>query len=458
MAGNKLTNIQVYRKKWNINIGVIIFGAVFIYLVVTVLLYLTGNHVTAYEVREGSILKDNAYTGFIVRDETIVQAESDGYINYFALEGSKVGAKTRVYTLSDKKLELTSNTDEESLELTSEEQNSISMKTQSFSENFREEQFSDVYTLKNNITNVLESKSNQSRQAQLDAMVAAGNNDLQIYTAVSDGIILYSTDGYENITTDQVTEDDISKANYESKNLTDNTKIKAGDPVYKLIRSNDWSVVILLNDETAKELADVNRVKVSFSKDNETSYAGFSIQTKKDTSYGILTFDSSMIRYAEERYLDLELILEDESGLKIPKSSVVTKKFYTVPKDYLTSGGNSSGTGVLVDIGKDQSQFQSVEVYYSDEESNLIYLDYDAFDSNTVLKKPDSSETYELTKTKKLKGVYNINKGYAIFRQVQILCESDEYYIVASGQDYGLTNYDHIALYGDSVRTDDVVF
>ena len=458
MAGNKLTNIQVYRKKWNINIGVIIFGAVFIYLVVTVLLYLTGNHVTAYEVREGSILKDNAYTGFIVRDETIVQAESDGYINYFALEGSKVGAKTRVYTLSDKKLELTSNTDEESLELTSEEQNSILMKTQSFSENFREEQFSDVYTLKNNITNVLESKSNQSRQAQLDAMVAAGNNDLQIYTAVSDGIILYSTDGYENITTDQVTEDDISKANYESKNLTDNTKIKAGDPVYKLIRSNDWSVVILLNDETAKELADVNRVKVSFSNDNETTYAGFSIQTKKDTSYGILTFDSSMIRYAEERYLDLELILEDESGLKIPKSSVVTKKFYTVPKDYLTSGGNSSGTGVLVDIGKDQSQFQSVEVYYSDEESNLVYLDYDAFDSNTVLKKPDSSETYELTKTKKLKGVYNINKGYAIFRQVQILCESDEYYIVASGQDYGLTNYDHIALYGDSVRTDDVVF
>lgn len=458
MAGNKLTNIQVYRKKWNINIGVIIFGAVFIYLVVTVLLYLTGNHVTAYEVREGSILKDNAYTGFIVRDETIVQAESDGYINYFALEGSKVGAKTRVYTLSDKKLELTSNTDEESLELTSEEQNSILMKTQSFSENFREEQFSDVYTLKNNITNVLESKSNQSRQAQLDAMVAAGNNDLQIYTAVSDGIILYSTDGYENITTDQVTEDDISKANYESKNLTDNTKIKAGDPVYKLIRSNDWSVVILLNDETAKELADVNRVKVSFSKDNETTYAGFSIQTKKDTSYGILTFDSSMIRYAEERYLDLELILEDESGLKIPKSSVVTKKFYTVPKDYLTSGGNSSGTGVLVDIGKDQSQFQSVEVYYSDEESNLVYLDYDAFDSNTVLKKPDSSETYELTKTKKLKGVYNINKGYAIFRQVQILCESDEYYIVASGQDYGLTNYDHIALYEDSVRTDDVVF
>ena len=39
MSDNKLTNIQVYRKKWNINIGVIIFGVIFIYLVITVDVY-----------------------------------------------------------------------------------------------------------------------------------------------------------------------------------------------------------------------------------------------------------------------------------------------------------------------------------------------------------------------------------------------------------------------------------
>ena len=42
--------IQVYRKKWHLNIGVVIFGIIFLYLVVTVLLYLTENHVTAYEI------------------------------------------------------------------------------------------------------------------------------------------------------------------------------------------------------------------------------------------------------------------------------------------------------------------------------------------------------------------------------------------------------------------------
>ena len=63
----------------------------------------------------------------------------------------------------------------------------------------------------------------------------------------------------------------------------------------------------------------------------------------------------------------------------------------------------------------------------------------------------------QLNKTRKLKGVYNINRGYAVFRQVQILCESDEYYIVQSGDDYGLSNNDHIALTGKDVHEGDVI-
>ena len=98
MAAKKTTNITVYRKKNHVNIGIIVFGAIFVYLIVLVLLYLTDRHVSAYEVREGSILKDTAYTGLVVRSETIVNAEESGYVNYFATEGSKVGAKTNVYT------------------------------------------------------------------------------------------------------------------------------------------------------------------------------------------------------------------------------------------------------------------------------------------------------------------------------------------------------------------------
>lgn len=457
MADNNLTNIQAYQKKWHFNIGLVIFGVIFVYLTVTILMYLTENHVSAYEVREGSILRDNAYTGFILRDETVVQAESEGYVSYFANEGSKVGAKTRVYTLSDRELEFEDSSGEEAEKLSPEEQSAVLARIQSFSEGFREEQFQDVYTLRNHVMSILKSRSNKNRQAQLDMMVQQGGEGLQIYPAASDGIIVYSTDGYESATIDDVTEKLFTKNDYEKKSLKNNEKVKAGDPVYKLIRDDHWSVVIQLDDAAAEELREKDSVKIRFSKDQEITNANISIYSS-DHDYGVLTFDSSMIRYAEDRYLDLELILEDESGLKIPKSSVTTKTFFTIPENYLTQGGDSKETGVLVKTEDEDPKFRKVNIYDRDEKSGIVYLNTDAFSEETILVKPDSSDTCVMNQTKSMKGVYNINKGYAVFKQVRILCESDDYYIVESGSDYGLFNYDHIALDGESVRENDVVF
>ena len=100
-----------------------------------------------------------------------------------------------------------------------------------------------------------------------------------------------------------------------------------------------------------------------------------------------------MVRYAKDRYLDIELILEDESGLKIPKSSVTKKDFYLVPENYLTQGGNSKETGVLINNDSDDAQFKKVDIYYRDTETGMVYLDPNAFDKNTTLIKPDSTET-----------------------------------------------------------------
>ena len=147
MSKNEKSNIHKFRKKRHINIGIIIFGIIFIYLIATVLMYLTNDHISVYEVREGSILKDTAYTGFAVRDEVVVNSKASGYVNYFVTEGSKVGAKTQVYTISSEQLTFKSNETDTEQELTADEQKSIILKTQSFSENFTDEQFSDVYTL-----------------------------------------------------------------------------------------------------------------------------------------------------------------------------------------------------------------------------------------------------------------------------------------------------------------------
>ncbi len=457
MAGNtQSSNIKVYQRKKHLNIGIIIFGVIFIYLIVTVLMYLTEKHISVYEVREGSILKDNSYTGLALRDETIIRSQNTGYINYFVSSGSKVGSKTQIYSLSDQKLQFKSKI-KSSQKLTSSEQNSIHQKTQIFCQNYSDGSFSDVYTLKNSISSILDGKSNQNRQTQLSALTDTDTDGLQVFSADSDGIICYYIDGFEKTTADDVTPDMLNKDNYNKKEQKNNTKIKSGTPVYKLIKDDDWTLVIPLTEQGAKELKSSSSVQVRFPKDNETMTAAFSMKKVNGSYLGYLAFDTSMVRYSQDRFVDVELILEDQTGLKIPKSAVTKKDFYVIPEDYLTQGGNSNSTGVLIDTGKENAEFQTVDIYYHDAGTGSVYVDPDNFEKNAILKKAGSSDTYQLTETKQLKGVYNINRGYAVFRQVKILCESDEYYIVQSGDDYGLSNYDHIALTGKDVHEGDVI-
>ena len=72
--------------------------------------------------------------------------------------------------------------------------------------------------------------------------------------------------------------------------------------------------------------------------------------------------------------------------------------------------------------------------------------------------KPESVDRYQIGPTTTIKGVYNINMGYAVFKAVIILNQNDEYCIVQSGTRYGLAQYDHIVLDSSLVNEDDIVY
>ena len=75
-----------------------------------------------------------------------------------------------------------------------------------------------------------------------------------------------------------------------------------------------------------------------------------------------------------------------------------------------------------------------------------------------VLLKPDSSATYTVGRnTAVLRGVYNINKGYAVFKQIDILYQNEEYTIVRTGTTYGIALYDHIALDGTKIHENELI-
>ena len=101
-------------------------------------------------------------------------------------------------------------------------------------------------------------------------------------------------------------------------------------------------------------------------------------------------------------FLSIELILEDECGLKIPKSAVVEEQFFVIPHDYITNGGNSSLEGVMVLDSKGTASFQAVDIYDTSDDGE-VYLSRDQLKSGTVIVKPDSSDTYTIETKKAIK-------------------------------------------------------
>ena len=79
-------------------------------------------------------------------------------------------------------------------------------------------------------------------------------------------------------------------------------------------------------------------------------------------------------------------------------------------------------------------------------------------EAGNTLTATESSEIFQAGEKESMKGAYNINKGYTIFRRVEILQENEEYCIVKEGTAYGLSVYDHVVLDAETVEEAQVIY
>lgn len=462
MSKNK--KIVKYKKPFSINIGVVIFVIIFVYLVFNVFSYMTTTHISPYEVEYGTMAENNVYNGLILREEQIYTSEHTGALNLYAKEASKVSIQNLVYSVDENgdvsdriqaESKDASGLDEENLE---EIREGIS----DFQTTYQAQNFYNVYSFKENMTSALVEMLNLNALNNLSDYAADAANSGSFHQVRADmpGVVVYYADGYENVTTENFTADMFEMANYSRNSSKKSTSINAGDPVFKLITSEIWNIVLPIDDKLAQELADDDTIQIRFVKDGKKTYATYVITQRDGKNYLVLTLKSAMVRYAKDRYIEVELFLTEETGLKIPNSAITEKEFYTIPVSYFTKGGDSSEPGLLIervdDKGKTSTQFIAPVIYYETEE--FYYIDSEYVSTNDKIIKPDSSETYRIgTHTAELKGVYNINKGYAVFKQINILYQNKEYTIVETGTTYGIALYDHIALDGTKVKENELI-
>lgn len=441
-----------------LNIGNIIFGALFFYMAVSLFFYLTASHIKSFQVVQGTLSRNDTYTAFAMRTESVQLSSGSGYIQFYTPNASKISRGSIVYGISPSE-----NTDTSGISADTETRTSLRASLARFSADYDSNSFSGIYQLKTELA------------AKLLAAATENGDSLSqtVFRADQDGVVVYGSDGYENYTEDSLTPELFTKK-ASSVSFDSGAKTEQGSAIYRLVSDESWKIAIPVTNKQVVTLSNFNTIKVKFLKDGKTQTGTLTLKKINDQNYAIISFTSGMIRYAEDRFLSVELVTNTGAGLKIPNTAITEKTFYKIPAQMLVQGGDSDASGflrektdkkgniLLDDNGQPAIEFVNATIYeqIDDEEQNPVeyYVDRAAFQKGDILIAQDSSTTYSIGETVPLQGVYCINKGYAVFRRIEVIDQNAEYSIIKKQTQYGISQYDYIVQDASTVREEDIVY
>lgn len=460
----KNRKIIPYRQPRN-DIGKLIFGVIFLYLLINIFIYMGHEKIQFYEVAEGGIVNDRPYTGLILREEQVYNADNSGYINYYLREGKRASVGSRVYSL-DETGRLDSLLKEHGVEnQTLSDENLADLKKQlsSFVTSRSDEDFGAIYDARYTLEAAVMEYSSFSALDQLDQIARESGIVFEQVVSPQSGVVSYGFDSYESLKPEEVETASFDRSAYTKTFHKSGDLIESGTPAYKIATSENWSVVFPLTEEDRALYGDKSSLEVEFKDHSIETTASFSIFTGKDGSvFGKLDFNKYMAQFITDRFVNFEIRQDQAKGLKIPVSAVTEKNFYQIPRDFVTQGGDSTDSGVnkeIYDANGTTAVFTPIEIGFDDEEFYYIAVQEDGpLKAGDYIVKPDSQERFQVGSTRALKGVFNINKGYTVFKEIEILDSNSEYYTIKKGASYGLSVYDHIVLDASLVTEGQILY
>ena len=462
MADSK--KIIPYRKKRIINVGVIIFLFVFFYLILILVKFATRKQIRYNEVVEGSMSENKTHTGLILRDESVQVSPDGGYINIYMRDGKRAAVGSRVYSLDAtgdlKKLMEASAGKEDTISDSSVIE--MKKKLSNFTSNYSDSDFEYVYDTKYLLDNAASEYSNLINIENIDNISNANGLSLNVVTSPYSGEISYAMDDIAEKKEEDLTKSDFDTSKHPISYIKNEQLIEAETKVYRIVNSESWSIYFEFEKGEEELYTEKKTLTVKFKSNGLTLTGDYSVvETKDGYSLGKLTFDKYMVQFISNRYAEFDIQSSVVNGLKIPSKCVLEKDFYTIPVEYMAKGGDGVSDGFYKQVDKDGTtstvfvpediiKITDTNCYISTENKDIV--------SGDKLIKPDSNEIFEVSNKEKLLGVYNINKGYTVFKNIDILGSNKEFYIVDKGTKYGLKVYDHILLNPDGFKEGDFIY
>lgn len=437
----------------------IIAAAYFVFMFIS---YSNKTSIKFYEVEEGSLVKEHNYSGIIIRNEKLVQGDKSGYVLFYVADSKKIPMGNRLYSI-DASGNLNSYLEAHSDELTTyskQKLRNVRNTIMSDSRSFSPMEFRETYLLKDALdAAVLEFTDMDAVASIADELKKNGINFSEHKTDTT-GIVTYSIDGYEGIEISDINKHTFEKS-YEKKRVRSGDLVEEGEPLCKIITDEDWKIVFPINSEDIEEFSGKDTLKISFKDKGITVNAGYSMFKGSDgAGYGMLELKRYLIQFVGERFINFEIVTNDVSGLKIPDKSLTQKNFHIIPSEYKTSDekGNYGFLKQNITENGTVEEFVICEIYLDDGE--YCYVD---LNDKTTIKSGDFvgnsiSGNYRTGAVKPLMGVYNINKGYAVFKRIELLEKANGYCIVKKNTPYGISVYDHIVLDAETVEEGQVLY
>lgn len=476
---DKNSKVIRYRSPWHGNVIGFLFLFILLYLAVQLYFFITEDKISIFEVQEKALYSTAAdYTGMITRDETVVLTQKDTYVNYSVQEGLRVALGSTIYTTED----ISSITDALLKEYSSADMLSpsslagLKTKLKKAAEHDLDQNFSLVYQDKNELeVSVLDAYL----MVASDTLKSLAAEDAYCVKSSESGYILFRTDSYEGYTPEDVTMDCFDEDRYSMKVFGNGELRKKGEFAYKLVPDDSFSITFPISEADAARYRNRSYLNIELTSIGVTVNGAFTLFTASDgTSMATVSLNKYGSSYMTERFVHFKITEDDLEGYKIPKSTVLTKDFLVVPEAYLVRS-ETLGVGVfketILEDGTTEAVFTRVSIYAKKGNSYYIsaaglttddYLIYAKVDSpNETESKEEEITTYPTNRhliavTAPLTGVYCVNRGYCVFRQIEILSETNDqnYYIIKTGTSYGLSAYDRIILNARLVSENQIIY
>lgn len=462
MADKK--NVIKFRTRREVNIGLVVAFGVLVLLVIHIYRYFTTPHLSVYEVLEGSAKGEVPAVAMILREETVYTTDEAGYLNYYYREGARVAKDTKVYSLNDTSdLQNLLQLNEENPVLNTNDIVRLKNDIRSFTANYTDTSFGEAYSLHEDIL----SDYLRYRDLSLLDAISGGLPDGSAFHTVyakESGTLTYFSDRYDGYTRASLKGDEFEPDNLVVPERSKPTGISAIESfAYKLVTEEDWELVIKLDDESLKRLQNENgKVKFKISGDSTIYEKEYELLTLNGGYYICVAMDRYGNDYLTQRFLDITIYFSMEEGLKIPKTAILEKEMYQIPERFVGhGGGEEDNLGVVMEYFDEESgsikpDFKEITPLFK--ENGYYFVAKEDMDADRYINSMGLAEETERAMlysflTKK-EGVYNMNKGYAVFKRIERLTDLEDYILVKGGLPGGVALYDHIVLDVSAVTKD----